>query len=140
MKNLLVNTPEYQHYLNIYKTNLTKYQPGPRWYFGGIEKGIGFNQHQITLEEMCKMSERVSPIGPKLHIDEVYDITPSWNWLCEQFPNSGMFFDYDKYTKWIEEQTDAFYYSRGKEDFSVHEAYTIAAKLGYRKVIMENLS
>jgi hypothetical protein len=140
MENPIVNIPEYQHYLNIYKTNLTKYQPGPRWYFEGYEKGIGFNDEPITLEKMKKMAEGVSPIGPELHTDEVHDITPSWNWLCEQFPDPVMFFDYDKYTKWIQDQTDAFYYGRGKEDFFIHEAYSIAAKLGYRKVIMENYS
>jgi hypothetical protein len=140
MQNPIVQTPEYQHYLKIYKENLPKYQPGPRWYFGGVEKGIGFNQIFITLEDMKRMANSVSPIGPEIHIDEVHNITPTWEWLCEQFPDPGMFFDYDKYTQWIREQTDAFYYSRGKEDFSAYEAYSIAAKLGYRKVIMENLS
>lgn len=139
MKNPIVNSVEYQEYLNIYKTNLLKYQPGPKWYFGGVEEGIGFEQKVITLDEMKKMADNVSPIGPEVHIDEVVNITPSWDWLCEQFP-SASFFDYNKYRQWIDEQTDAFYYGRGREDFSSHEAYSIAAKLGYRKVIMENFS
>jgi hypothetical protein len=139
MKNPIVNSPEYQEYLKIYKTNLLKYQPGPKWYFGGLEEGIAFQDKVITLDEIKKMAERVSPIGPEVHIDEVVNITPSWDWLCEQFP-SASFFDYDKYGQWIEEQTDAFYYGRGREDFSSHEAYSIAAKLGYRKVIMEDFS
>lgn len=140
MENPIVNSPEYQHYLNIYKTNLTKYQPGPKWYFGGVEKGLGFNNIPITLEKMREMAEGVSPIGPEVHVDEVFDVTPSWDWLCKQFPHPGMFFDYDKYSTWIQEQTDTFYYGRGKEDFSAYEAYSIASKLGYRKVIMENYS
>ena len=44
------------------------------------------------------------------------------------------------FKKWIDEQKDAFYYGRGKEDFSRFEAFAIAAKLGYKKVIMENYS
>jgi hypothetical protein len=140
MENPIVKTEEYQHYLNIYKTNLTKYQSGPEWHFGGVESGIGFNGHHITIEEIKRMAERVSPIGPEVHIDEVYNVTPSWKWLYETFPDPLMNFDYEKYQNWIDEQTDTFYYSRGEENFSAYEAYSIAAKLGYRKVIMEDLS
>jgi hypothetical protein len=140
MENPIVKSEEYQKYLKIYKENLLKYQPGPRWYFGGIESGIGFNDKHITIEEIKKMAERVSPIGPEVHIDQVENVTPSWDWLCKTFPDPGMFFDYEKYQNWIDEQTDVFYYSRGRENFSSYEAYSIAAKLGYRKVIMEDLS
>jgi hypothetical protein len=140
MENPIVKTPEYQKYLKMYKSNLLKYQPGPRWYFGGVEEGIGFNDRLITLEEMKNMAERVSPIGPGLRIDEVEDATPSWDWLCENFPDSISFYNYEKFQDWVDQQTDIFYYGRGKEDFFTHEAYSIAAKLGYRKIIMENYS
>ena len=55
------------------------------------------------------------------------------------FPKNGSF-DYDEYQDWIAKQKDVFSYSRGREDFSVMEAFSIAASLGYRKVIMEDLS
>jgi hypothetical protein len=139
MENPIVKTPEYQQYLAQYKENLLKYQPGPQWYFGGVESGVGFDNHVITLEEMKGMARRVSPVGPEVHIDEVENITPSYDWLCKEFPDS-FGFDYDSYTKWISEQKDAFYYGRGREDFSAHEGYSIAARLGYRKVIMEDYS
>lgn len=31
----------------------------------------------------------------------------SWEFCTENF---GQYMDYDKYTKWVSEQTDAFYY------------------------------
>jgi hypothetical protein len=140
MNNPIVNTPEYQLLLNQYKTNLMKYQPGINWYFENVEKGEEWNGTLITIEEMKRRADSVSPIGPEVHIDEVQNITPTWEWLCKTYPDENMFYDSDQYTQWIRNQKDAFFYSRGKEDFSTYESYLIAAKLGYRKVITENLS
>jgi len=97
----------------------------------------------MTIEELKELVKRVSPVGPEVPVDEVVDITPSWDWLCENCKSddkSCHFYDYNKYMDWVDSQTDAFYYSRGKEDFFKWEGYEIAAKLGYRKVIFENLS
>jgi hypothetical protein len=133
----IANTPEYKQYFNQYKTNLLKYQPG-RWYFDNIEKGIGFHEN-ISLEEMKKMAKKVSPIGPAVLISEIENVTPSYDQICKQFPGD-IGYSYQKYTQWISEQDDIFYYARGREDYSAHEAYLIASKLGYRKIITEDLS
>jgi hypothetical protein len=138
MNNPIANTQEYKQYYNQFRTNLLKYQPRVKWYFKNIEKGIGFNDI-ITLEEMKRMAESVSPIGPKVPINEIEDITPSYNELCDKF-HSKFGYSYSDYQKWISQQKDVFYYSREKVDFSVNEGYRIASELGYRKVIMENLS
>ena len=138
MKTAIANTPEYKQYFNQYKTNLLKYQPGVNWYFHNIADGNGFHG-DITLEEMKEMAARVSPIGPALNPSQVVDITPSYKQVCELFPTKWGY-DYNQYSQWINEQTDAFYYSREKYEFSVAEGLSIAAELGYRKVILENLS
>lgn len=138
IKNPIVETKEYQQALEAYKYGLTTYQPGPKWYFGGVEKGISFDGSLITLERMQNMAINVNPIGPEMPVEEVVDITPSWQ---EYLQICGSDFSgYDNYTKWIDEQKDAFYYGRSKEDFFKWEAFEIAAKLGYKKVIMENYS
>ena len=142
MNNPIANTPEYKQYFNQFRNNLLKYQPRVNWYFENIEKGIGlgigFNDI-ITLEEMKRMAESVSPIGPKVPINEVEDVTPSYDDLCNKFP-SKFGYSYSEFQNWVSQQKDIFYYSRAKEDFSVNEGYRIASELGYRKVIMENLS
>jgi hypothetical protein len=138
MENVIANTPEYKQYFNQYQTNLLKFQPGVNWYFRNIEKGHGF-QGAITLEEMKEMAARVSPVGQPLDPSQVTDITPSYEQLCESFPTKWGY-DYNQYSQWISKQTDVFYYSREKHNFSVAEGYAIAAALGYHKVILENLS
>lgn len=136
--NPVVKTKEYKQALKAYKHGLKTYQPGPKWYFGSVEKGISFDGEFITIEKMQEMARNVNPIGPEVSVDEVVDITPSY----EEFLKicGSDFGGYDNYTNWVKEQTDAFYYGRGKEDFFVWEAFQIAAKLGYKKVIMENYS
>lgn len=138
IKNPIAETKEYKKALESYKHGLTTYQPGPKWYFGNVEKGISFDGSMITLEQMQNMAINVNPIGPAFSIDEVEDITPSYDEFVKIV--GADFSGYDNYTKWIDEQKDAFYYGRGKEDFSRYEAFAIAAKLGYKKVIMENYS
>lgn len=136
--NPVVKTKEYQKALKAYKHGLTTYQPGPKWYFGGVESGVSYDGSLITVEQMQNMAINVNPIGPETSIDDVVDITPSY---AEFVKICGSEFGgYENYTKWIDEQKDAFYYGRGKEDFSAYEAFRIAAKLGYKKVIMENYS
>ena len=129
----MATSHDYRALVNQYKTNLLKYQPGPKWHFGGIESGIDFEGNPITIDEMKRLVAKVSPIGPEVPEEEVTDVTPDWE-------TYKAFEDYNAYQMWIESQHDAFYYSREKESFSAWEAYRIAAKLGYRKVIMENLS
>lgn len=129
----MATSHEYRALVNEYKTNLLKYQPGPKWYFGRVESGIDFDGKPITIEDMKRLVASVSPIGPEVPEEEVVDVTPDWE-TYKAFEN------YDAYQLWIESQPDVFYYSRGKEDFSTWQAYRTAAKLGYRKVIMENLS
>ena len=126
-------SPEYQLLLLEYKKNLLKYQSGPKWYFGTFESGIDWEGKEITVERMKHYVKKVSPIGPSVPEDLIEDITPTWE-TYKQFKN------YDEYQVWIESQTDAFYYSRGKKEFSIYEAYRIASQLGYSKLIMENLS
>lgn len=137
MINPLSSTPEWKAGVKLYKENLLKYQSGPKWYFGMIEKGIDWDDQLMTMEDLQKRIKNVSPIGPAVPVSEVVDVTPSWEFCTENF---GQYIDYDKYTKWVSEQTDTFYYSRGKEEFFRWEAFEIASKLGYRKVILENLS
>ena len=124
---------EYQLLVLEYKSNLLKYQPGPKWYFGTFEKGIDWEGKVITVEDMKRYVAKVSPIGPPVPEDLIEDVTPTWD-------NYKQFEDYEAYQSWIASQPDAFYYSRGKEEFSVYEAYRIASQLGYSKLIMENLS
>jgi hypothetical protein len=139
MTNSIIDSLIYQEHLNRYKTNLLRYQPGIQWYFGNFEKGLDFRGNSMTEDKMKETADSVSPIGPSVSIDEVVDITPTWEWLCEQFPDR---FGYDesKFQEWISEQSDAFFYGREKTSFFVSEAFEIAANLGYRKVILENLS
>lgn len=145
--NPLASTPEWKEGVKKYKENLLKYQPGPNWSFEFVESGISFNfengrfDRLMTMEDLQEMVKSVSPIGPKVNIDEVQDVTPSYEWLVENFSDGHPYsYSYDKFTKWIKEQKDTFYYSREKEEFSRWEAFEIASELGYRKVIMENLS
>jgi len=123
-------TPEYQAALKQYKTNLKKYQPGPKWYFGSFESGTRFDGTEITVADMQKSAALVSPIGPAVSVDEVENITPSYDF----------FIDYSQYEKWVDDQKDAFFYGREKCSFYTGEAYRIAASLGYKKVILENYS
>jgi hypothetical protein len=133
-------TPEYQALLAQYKTNLLKYQKGPRWHFGGIESGLGFNDTEITIEEMRAMAENVSPTGEIVKPYEVVDVTPSYGWICATFPDKYGGFDYDQYSEWIKAQKEVFYYGRSRENFHPNEAFRIAAALGRRKVILEDYS
>ena len=129
----IANSPEYQAALAQYKTNLEMYQGDTTWYYGGYEKGIDFHGEEITLEEMQRAAKKVSPVGPPVAIHEIQDMTPSWEEYCE-------FEDYDAYMDWIVSQDDVFYYSRGREDFHAGTGLQIAASLGYKKIVMENLS
>jgi hypothetical protein len=101
----------------------------------------------MTMEDLENLIKGVSPIGPKVPIEEVENVTFSWNQLCEKFPSHdndenqwSNHFDYQKYSEWLSEQSDIFYYARGREDFYQNEAYEIASNLGYRKLILEDLS
>ena len=139
MTNPLASTKEWKDGVKLYKKNLLKYQPGPSWYFGLIESGINWDDTLMTMEDLQKRILSVSPIGPKVSIDEVKDVTPSYEFLCKNFPD-GKSYSYDKFIDWVMSQKDVFFYSRGKENFYGWEAFSIASKMGYRKVIMENLS
>jgi len=130
-------TPEYQAALKQYKTNLKKYQPGPKWYFGSFESGTRFDGTEITVADMQKSAALVSPIGPAVSVDEVENITPSYDFFIEL---CGPNMDYSQYEKWVDDQKDAFFYGREKCSFYTGEAYRIAASLGYKKVILENYS
>ena len=135
--NPISETVEYRKAFLTYKFNMNFYQPGPRWSFSGFEVGVRFDKTHITLEEMQEYARLSGPIGPAVDISEVVDISPSWKEYCEM---TGPTYDYGKFTKWVSEQKDAFHYWRGKEDFNKSEAFFIAARLGYHKVILENLS
>ena len=137
--NPIAQTPEYKALFTTYRENLLKYQPGPRWYFGSIEAGIGYGNTLLTMDDIRRYARRNSPIGPEVPVSEIEDVTPSYKTLVEKFPD-GLSFDYDAYSKWIEEQEDTFYYARGSEEFSTNEAYKIAGSLGYKKLILEDLS
>ena len=129
----IAKTPEYQAALHEYKTNLETYQGDVRWNYRSYESGIDWHGDEISLEEMQRAAKKVSPIGPPVAIHEIEDVTPSW----EQY--SG-FKDYNEYMEWISEQDDLFYYFREKDKFHAGTGLQIAASLGYKKIIMENLS
>jgi hypothetical protein len=139
MDNTNVHSATYQENLNRYITNIHKYQPGVNWYYDHFKRGFDRNGNPISEEQMKSAADAVSPMGYSIPPNEVIDITPSWEWLCEQFPDR---FGYDesKFQQWISEQKDAFFYAREKHNFSIDEARQIAGKLGYRKMIVENLS
>lgn len=128
-------TKEYQEALQQYKTNLETYQPDVEWHFGAFEKGINFFGQEITTEEMQRLAKKVSPIGPSLKTHEVQDVSPSWEEYKEKFNG-----DWNIYRDWVENQPDIFFYARCKEEFNLATAYQIAASLGYRKIITEDLS
>lgn len=132
-KTQITNNPEYQAALNQYKTNLEMYQGDARWHYGAYETGLDFHGEEITLEEMQRAAKKVSPIGPSVEVYEVEDVTPSWEEYCK-------FEDYNAYMDWIASQDDIFYYFREKEGFNVGTGLRIAASLGYKKIVMENLS
>lgn len=147
VENPLTQTPEWKALVSKYIRMMKKYQSGPAWCFDHIETGIDWNDETgrfdklMSIETLRGMVKRVSPIGPEVPIDDIVDITPTWEWLCENCKSDkNRHYDYDKYMKWVDEQTDAFYYARGKEDFYKWKAFEIASKLGYKKVIMENMS
>lgn len=129
----IAKSPEYQAALAQYKTNLEMYQGETKWYYEGYESGINFHGEEITLEEMQWAAKKVSPIGPPVAVHVIEDVTPSWEEYCK-------FEDYNAYRDWVSAQDDVFYYSRGRENFHVGTGLFIAASLGYKKIIMENLS
>lgn len=133
---LQTHLPEYQNYLAIIKDNLKKYQNDVKWYFGGYERGYDYTDTVITVEMMAERARAVSPVGDPVDYTEVIDITPPYS----QFAEGTSSFAYDKYQEWVSQQTDAFYYARGREVFSMISGYKMAASLGYRKVIFEDLS
>ena len=136
--NPIVGTPEFELLVAQYKENLNKYQPG-NWYFGRIEKGLNWDDSHMSIEELKAVVSKVSPIGTPVNVDDVVDVTPTYEELNKMFP--GEFgYDYNLYSNWLCEQIDVFYYGRGREDFSRWEAFKIAAQLGYKKVIMEDFS
>jgi hypothetical protein len=129
----IAKSPEYQAALHEYKTNLVSYQGDTEWHFGAYETGIDFHGEEITLEEMQRAAKKVSPIGPPVWVYEIEDLTPS----SEQYSN---FKDYMEYMDWIQSQDDVFHYFREKDEFHPGTGLQIAASLGYKKIIMENLS
>jgi hypothetical protein len=129
----IAKSPEYQAALAQYKTNLEMYQGETKWYYEGYESGVNFHGEEITLEEMQRAAKKVSPVGPPVAVHEIEDMTPSWEEYCK-------FEDYNAYMKWIEDQDDIFYYFRERDEFHVGTGLQIAASLGHKKIIMENLS
>ena len=128
-------TKEYQEALQQYKTNLETYQPDVEWHFGAFEKVINFFGEEITTEQMQRQAKKTSPIGPVVPIHEIEDVTPSWEEYKERW---GL--DYSKMMDWIESQDDIFLYDRGRESFNPGVGLQIAGSLGYRKIIMQDLS
>ena len=129
----IAKSPEYQAALAQYKTNLEMYQGETKWYYEGYESGVNFHGEEITLEEMQRAAKKVSPVGPPVAVHEIEDMTPSWEEYCK-------FEDYNAYMTWIEDQDDIFYYFRERDEFHVGTGLQIAASLGHKKIIMENLS
>lgn len=142
--NPLVSEIKFQEGIAKYKEIVNKYH-GKGYYFGCIEKGLTWNEETchhdkfMTYEDLEKQIKSVSPVGPAVKVEEVVDVTPSYEFLCKTFPQ-GSYFNYNKYQDWLSSQEDTYHYARGNEEFSVYEAYQIASGLGYKKIIMENLS
>lgn len=128
-------TKEYQEALQQYKTNLEIYQSDTEWYFGAFENGMNFFGEEITTEQMQRHAKKVSPIGPEVPVHKIEDVTPSWEEYKERW---GL--DYSKMMDWIESQDDIFLYERGRETFNPGIGLQIAGSLGYRKIIMQDLS
>lgn len=133
----LKDNSEYKELVNLYKTNLLKYQSGPNWCFDMVEGGVDWDGVHYTMERIQEMVDGVSPIGPRVPQNEIIDVTPSYE---EYLVIIGPDYDYNKYVTWCNEQKDVFHYSRGKESFFVWEGFDIASNLGYKKVSLENLS
>lgn len=146
--NPLASTQEWKEKVELYKTNLLKYQPGPKWYFGGVEEGLKYDSGLtlMTMEDLDQMIKHVSPIGPKVDINSIKELSLSHEQLCEMFPHYygneciSYLYNYEEYMNWIDNQSDVFYYARSREDFNMNEAYRIASDLGYSKLIVEDLS
>src|SRR5689334_2058468 len=99
--NPLTTTPEYIALVAQYKEMLEKYQSGPEWYFGHLERGTDWDNQLITIEMLQGYVKRVSPIGPEIDEDQVLNITPTWDQYCAI---TGPLYDYEKYMDWISEQ------------------------------------
>lgn len=142
--NPIVSSPEYKSLVAEYKALLNKYQPG-NWYFGCVERGEKFNKttrqwdNSMTIEDMKEMVKGVSPVGPAVNMEDVEDVSFTYEELKEKFPQ-GDWYDYHAMHDWLSTQSDIYKYCRGNEDFSRYEAFQFAAGLGYKKVYMENLS
>jgi len=102
--------------------------------------------YEYPIEKLHSIVDRYIPTGEKIKPEDVVDITLSYEVLCKMFPEDNIVFksfDYNQYDEWLNRQLDmgdCYYYSREKHDFFVWEAYELAAKLGRKYVIMENMS
>lgn len=150
--NPLVHTNEWKTAAEVYRTNLLQYQPG-NWYFGMLEDGLTLDDSTgrcdklMTMEDLLKMVKSVSPISAPVSVDSVEVVNLTYEEMCERFPfydHTGKLvdylYDYQSYSDWLSSLEDVFYYARGREDYSQYEGIRIAASLGYKKVILENLS
>ena len=116
--------------------------PQPKWYWDNLEKGIEFDYSTreyriLTFPELMKQIHHAGPIGPPVPANEVEDVTPSYS---EFIIIMGLNTDYSLWEAWIRTQTDTYHYCRSRDCFNKEEAFLTAGRLGYRKVILENLS
>lgn len=129
-------TEDRKELISMIKANHKKFQPNQKWAYFFYE-----NEKECSIVMLQEAVKRTGSFGPAIDPNDVMDITPKYSELCKMFPD-GDYFNYDQYSDWVNEQVKkgAFYYSRGKEDFFVNEAFRIAAAMGRDKVILENLS
>lgn len=140
--NPLAETALWKSAISLYKELLETYHPGPKWYWDNLEKGIEFDYSTreyriLTFPELMKQIHHAGPIGPPVPANEVEDVTPSYS---EFIIIMGLNTDYSLWEAWIRTQTDTYHYCRSRDCFNKEEAFLTAGRLGYRKVILENLS
>lgn len=88
---------------------------------------------ESNIQNMLTYISKHIPVGPKvLEIEEVEEL----KYPCDDYK----YFNYDDYLKWVDNNPQAFYYSRPKDEFDKYEGFCMAADLGYKFVILENLS
>lgn len=120
-------TPISHQLLELVKRIDKAYHPFSTFNYSGLDP-----YSESNIQNMLTYISKHIPVGPKVSEEEVEVL----NYPCDDY----RYFNYDDYLKWVDNNPQAFYYSRPKDEFDRYEGFCMAADLGYKFVILENLS